>query len=236
MKDNRTLSVCIPTWNRYELTKELVESIVDYPFITEIVVCDDASTDGSYEKLRDFSFYHPKVKLYKNEKNIDCYFNKRQAAFHATNEYICLIDSDNKFPKEYFDAIFAQKWKEDVILAPNFLKPAFDFRMWSDLTLTKENIAQYANTSVVDTGCNAMNFFINRTKYLEIWDGSINPGTFDSLYFSYCWLKAGNKIHITPNMQYEHKLHEDKSNHFSTHQHKYTGFFTELMNKIKQLR
>jgi len=236
--DKRRVSIVIPTYNRLSLTIDSFRKVLFDYRVENVYITDDASTDDSYAALKRGFMGSPKVKLFRNESNLDCYFNKHKAVENAKDaEWVIILDSDNQISEEYIDAIFAIKeWDKTTIYAPEFLKPAFNFTKWSGVTLTKENVAQYANTSLVDTSCNAMNFMINRSEYLKVWDGSINPGTFDSLYFSYCWLKAGNKIHITPNMQYEHRLHEDKSNHFSTHQHKYGHIFNDLMNKIKQLK
>ncbi len=233
--DKRRVEICIPTYNRWELTIDAFRKVLFDYRVKYVTIYDDCSTDDSYDRLKQSFKYSPKVRIYKGEKNLDCYFAKHKAVELATEDFVIILDSDNQIDASYLDAIYAQEWNKNTILAPEYLKPAFNFLKWSGTTLTKENVAQYANTALVTTSCNAMNFFINREEYLKIWDGSINPGTFDSLYFSYCWLKAGNRIHITPNMQYEHKMHPDNSNHFSTHQHKYAGFFNELMNKIKQL-
>lgn len=240
MEDNRTLEIVIPTFNRYQMTIDSFKDVLEDPRISKVSITDDCSTDDSFRKLVEYfdprqGWVLEKIKLFRNTTNLDCYFNKHQAMQNATGEYCLLLDSDNKIDKSTLDAIFAQKWDENTVLQAEWSKPAFDFRKWSGLTLSKENVANYANTSLVDTCCNAMNFLINRKKYLEVWDGNVNPGTFDSLYFAYCWFLSGKKYYICPNFQYEHRLHENKSNHFSTHQHKYAGFFNELMTKIKQL-
>ena len=82
---------------------------------------------------------------------------------------------------------------------------------------------------------NAMNFFINRDEYLKVWDGSINPVTSDSIYFNYCWLNAGNKIYVTPNMQYEHTVHD--GSHYQLNNKKTPqGFQQSVLDKLNALK
>ncbi len=234
--DKRKLAIVIPTYNRCQQTINSFAQVLDDVRISEIILCDDASTDDSYEKLLIYFLDNPKVKIFRNEKNIDCYFNKNKAAKHSSSEFICIWDSDNTFDKSYLDAIYAiPEWDKHTVYQPEFSKPHFDFREWSGLVITKENVAQYADTHLM-TALNAFNLFINREEYLRVWDGSVNPITSDSIYFNYCWLNAGNKVLITPNLEYEHYIDSNGGGHFQQNQHKTVEFHEDLMNNIRELK
>ena len=99
------LSFCVTTYNRFNLTIQSFEKILDDERVSEIVISDDCSTDGSYEKLVDFFKGNEKVKIFRNERNVDCYVNKRIAIELATNKWCILGDSDNVFTKDYLDKI-----------------------------------------------------------------------------------------------------------------------------------
>lgn len=236
MSDNRKISVSIPSWNRYQQTIDSFAQVLEDERITEVVVVDDASTNDSYEKLCAYFVGHPKVKLFRNEKNLDCYANKHEAALKATGSWIIIFDSDNTLTTAYLDAIYAiPEWNPQTVYQPQFSRPYFDFRKWTGLTITKENVAQYADTHLM-TALNAFNLFINREEYLKIWDGSVNPGTSDSIFFNYCWLVSGNKVLITPGLEYNHYIAKDKSGHYETHSHKFVVFHEQLMNEIRNLK
>ena len=85
-----------------------------------------------------------------------------------------------------------------------------------------------------DTMLNAMNFFVNRAEYLRIFDTTKEePWTADSIYFNYLWLKAGNKIYVTPGMQYDHLVHD--GSHYKNNVHKTGNFYNEVVQKLKEL-
>lgn len=232
----RKISICIPTYNRYQLTINSFAQVLNDERVSEIIIVDDASTDDSFEKLSDYFLDNDKVTVYGNAFNLDCYFCKHRVAELATNDWVIILDSDNTLTEEYLDAIYAiPEWDEKTIYQPQFAKPHFDFRQWSGLTITRENVSQYANTHLM-TALNAMNFFINRDEYLKVWDGSVNPGSSDSLYFSYCWLNAGNKIYITPKLEYDHYISQKNDGHYQTNFHLYVDFHEKLMNQIKQMK
>lgn len=232
----RTVSIAIPSHNRYQLTIDSFAQVLNDERVREVMIVDDASTDGSYHKLLSFFSMHPKVKILRNDTNKDCYANKHESVLNATGKQVIVFDSDNTLTPAYLDAIYAiPEWDAKTIYQPSFAKPAFDFRKYEGLTLTKENVAEYIDTNLM-TSLNAMNFFINREEYLKVWDGSVNPGSSDSIYFSLCWLKAGNSIFITPDLHYDHRLHPDKSNHYSQNSHKYVEFHEKVMKEIKELK
>lgn len=237
----RKISIAIPSYNRFEQTIASFDQVLDDERIAEVVIVDDASTDGSSKKLLDYIWQNGKELLYKvflyiNEVNQDCYKNKHTAMKESYREFVILLDSDNKIDTSYLDAIYAiPEWDAKTIYQPSFSRPHFDFRKWSGLTLTKENVAEYIRTYLM-TALNAMNFFINRDEYLKVWDGSVNPHTSDSIYFCYCWLAAGNKIHITPNLEYDHFIDPNGKGHYQTNWHKTGNFHKDLMTKINELR
>lgn len=232
----RTVSIVIPSFNRYKSVIDCFSQVLNDGRIESVTIVDDCSTDNSYDKLKEYFKDEPKVKIFRNENNLDCYSNKHRAAELAVGEFICIWDSDNTFDKSYLDALYAiPGWDERTVYQPQFARPYFDFTKHAGLTLTKDNVAQYANTNLM-TACNAMNFFINRKEYLEVWDGSVNPGSSDSLYFSYCWLNSGRKILITPNLEYDHFISNKGDGHYQTNFHKYIDFHEDLMNKLRNLK
>ena len=73
------ISICVPTYNRYEMTVQCFEQVLHDDRIDEIVVVDDYSEDGSYELLKERFKYDSKVKIFRNKINLDCFLNKRMS-------------------------------------------------------------------------------------------------------------------------------------------------------------
>jgi glycosyltransferase involved in cell wall biosynthesis len=231
--NKRYISVVIPTYNRFRLTTESVNEVLHDDRVSEIVIVDDCSTDDSYENLVKYYEYVPKVALFQNDQNLDCYRNKMMAVMLASNDWVILLDSDNKISKTYLDELFCREWSEDTVYMPEFARPQFDYREFSGLTVDRKNINSYLGKGMFDTMLNCMNYFVNRDKYIEVWDDSVNPHTADSIYQNYRWFTAGYKMYVTPGLQYDHLVHKDS--HYQNNNHKTGNFYDQVINKIKSL-
>jgi len=206
--------------------------------VSEVILVDDASTNSDGERLQKLFFGHQKVKVYINDTNLDCYKNKHEAVLKATGTWCILFDSDNILTTAYLDALYTiAEWDNHTVYQPEWARPHFDFRQWTGLNITWKNVKQYIYTdgrvqTGLETGLNAMNFFVNRNEYLNIWDGSIDPVTSDSIYFAYCWLKRGNSYHITKDLQYDHLVHDA---HYVTNVHRTGNFHNELLQRFEKM-
>lgn len=238
------ITISIPSWNRDSMTVDAFRYVYNDERISEIVIVDDCSDERIFANLQFMVKGMQKVKLFRNENNLDCYRNKREAVSKATNEWVILLDSDNVIKKDYLDALFRGEdpneegftgWPSWTIMQPSFARPHFDFRKFQGMnTFSKETLSQFIDDTTFQTMLNAMNFFVNRDEYLKVWDGSIDPVTSDSLYFNYCWLKAGNSIYVVPGMEYEHLVHD--GSHYRTNVHRTPrGFHEDILNKLRQL-
>jgi len=229
------ISVVIPTWERYEMLIDSFNLIVKDERVGEIIIVDDHSSEENYDDVRNAVKWISKVKLYRNERNIQCYHNKREAVSRSENEFCILLDSDNILTKDYIDKIYQYEWDKDTIFTPAFASPHFDFRAYEGLTITKQNVAQYINKPMFEVMLNACNYFVHRDSYLEVWDGSVNPVTSDSIFQAYNWLNAGKKIFVVPSLTYQHRVHN--GSHYQNNV-AYTpeGFHKKVLGNIMQLR
>lgn len=236
MQDTRTINIVIPTWQRFSMTVDSFAQVVDDSRVAGIYITDDFSLDGSYETLKNYFRDNKKVHIFRNEKNLNCYFAKHSAMSNAPEGFCVLLDSDNSIDTDYIDALFAiPEWDINTVYQPQFSRPHFDFRKFAGVTLTKENVNDYMHTNL-ETAMNAMNFFIDRNEYLKVFDSSIEAGSSDSIYFNYCWLKNNNKFHITKDLEYNHYISPNNDGHYQTHYHLYKKFHKEVIQKIKELK
>lgn len=231
--NNRTISFSLTTYNRFEFTKNCIDSVINDGRISEIVCHDDDSEDQYWDKLYWEYKGVDKIKLTRNRRNLDCYENKMMSVLSAESEYCIVADSDNTYPKEYIDAIFNEEWDMKTILAPSFARDTFDYREFSGLIVTKENVNEYFDKPFFSTMMNTMNFFVHREEFLRTWDGTVDPVTADSIYFAYCWLARGNKIKVVEGMEYQHAIHS--GSHYVNNCNRTGNFHSEVENKIRQL-
>lgn len=234
MADARKISICIPTHNRVEMTIESFQRVYNDDRIDEIVIVDDASDELEYRRLKAITDCMPKVKLYRNPTNLDCYANKRMAVSYATNKHVIVLDSDNEIGTDYIDTIFQYEWIDNVILQPSFAAPMFDFRDFGGLYVNKKNAARCIDSyRLFTTMLNAMNYFVCADEYKRVWKDDINPYTADSIYQALNWMEAGGEIYVVPGLTYHHRIHN--GSHYQNNKHKTGNTYFEIEQKIRQL-
>jgi glycosyltransferase involved in cell wall biosynthesis len=92
------VSVCVVTYNQEAYIGECLQSIVDQEtdFEFEVVVGDDASTDGTRRVVEEFVAAYPgRVRPIYNAKNIDAFRNHRSVHLAARGQYVAHVDGDD---------------------------------------------------------------------------------------------------------------------------------------------
>lgn len=232
------ISLCITTYNRGDLLLQSFEHVAKDDRINEIVIVDDASTVYSDYVLSLQDRYKPKVKAFFNEKNLDCYRNKREAISKAQNEWVIILDSDNVITIDYINRIedlFIAGLNRNTIYQPVFAKPHFNFTRYEFLHIDKTNVRNFMHESMFQVMLNAMNYFVNRDEYLKVWDGSIDPVTSDSIFQNYNWLKAGNSIYVVPGLEYGHAVHNG-SHYQNNFRRTPRNFHQDIINKLSTMQ
>jgi len=87
------ISVVIVNWNTKDLTSQCIDSISQGHdrYSTEIILVDNASTDGSAEH---FEKEFPEIHLIKNSQNMGFSKANNQGIKASSGQYICLLNSD----------------------------------------------------------------------------------------------------------------------------------------------
>jgi hypothetical protein len=99
------VSVVIVTWNALPLLQQCLPSVVatDYPNL-EIVVADNASTDGSTDWLAQA---HPQVKVVRHPENWAFCKGNNAAIPHTTGDYVLLLNNDVEVPPGWLRPLVA---------------------------------------------------------------------------------------------------------------------------------
>jgi glycosyltransferase involved in cell wall biosynthesis len=109
---NLKLSFCIPTYNRAELLRECLDSVLasakgDEDKI-EIIVSDNASVDSTMEMVARFQEKHPFIRYCRNERNLGAEANVYSVATMASANYIWFLGDDDKIDKDAVPTILAR--------------------------------------------------------------------------------------------------------------------------------
>lgn len=93
------VSICIPTYQRAERIQLTLQSILSQTMTDyEIVVVDNASTDGTEEAVRAFA--DSRIRFFRNERNIGAAMNHNRCLLEAKGTYIKFIHSDDRFASD----------------------------------------------------------------------------------------------------------------------------------------
>ena len=107
MAEPSRLSILIPLYNEEEFIAELLTRVLNAPLPAamerELIVVDDASTDGSSEIVQEFAQRHPEsIHLVRHERNRGKGAAIRSAIKQATGDFCVIQDSDLEYdPREY---------------------------------------------------------------------------------------------------------------------------------------
>lgn len=92
----KLISVLIPTYNVGKYVKEAVESILNQTYSNlELIIVDDASTDNTFDILKELAEYDKRIKLFRNSKNSKIVETLNFALTKATGTYIARMDGDD---------------------------------------------------------------------------------------------------------------------------------------------
>lgn len=92
------ISIIIVNYNTYDLTKNTINSVIetadniDY----EVVLVDNASADGSIEKLKEDFYGYQNIKIIKNDINLGFSKANNIGMRIAKGDYFLLLNSDTK--------------------------------------------------------------------------------------------------------------------------------------------
>lgn len=88
------VTVTIPMYNNERFIEQTIESILAQTYTNfELLIYDDNSTDGSYEIASSFS--DPRMRVFRNEKNLGPEGNWNRAIHDVRGKYVKLICGDD---------------------------------------------------------------------------------------------------------------------------------------------
>ena len=118
MIEDEVISVVMCTYNGIRFIEPQLKTIQNQTYKRlEIIISDDASTDGTYEWLLTKASEDDRIKLFKNKTNIGFNLNFNNACTYATGEYNAIADQDDVWELNKIEILFsAIKQKKDTVL------------------------------------------------------------------------------------------------------------------------
>lgn len=104
----KKISILMAVYNAEKTMDKAIESILNQTYKNwQFIICDDCSTDGTYDKLLQYQKQYPdKFIIIKNEKNSKLAYSLNHCLKYADGEYIARMDGD--------DIVLPQKFEKQV--------------------------------------------------------------------------------------------------------------------------
>lgn len=90
------VSILVACYNSEKYIDDCIESLINQTYKNiEIIICDDASTDGTWDHLVKLKTRDDRIKVFKNDKNMHQAFSRNRCLFESRGEYIAIQDADD---------------------------------------------------------------------------------------------------------------------------------------------
>ena len=99
------ISVILPVYNCGATLTDAIESIIKQTFSDwELIICDDCSTDESYQIALNYENMYPdKIKVLRNDKNLMIAKSLNRCLKASCGEYIARMDGDDTCDEKRFE-------------------------------------------------------------------------------------------------------------------------------------
>lgn len=93
------VSVIIPLYNAEPYIERCIDSVINQSYKDwEIVVVDDASTDGSLRMVEAYHKKYPNIHIVKHERNLGLMLTRRDGYRAAKGDFLLFLDADDSLP------------------------------------------------------------------------------------------------------------------------------------------
>ena len=95
-------SVIMPVYNRCELLKRAMESVLIQDFENwELLIVDDCSADGTFDVANEYQLKDKRIKVLRHNKNLGAAAARNTAILEARGIWCSFLDSDNEMKPGY---------------------------------------------------------------------------------------------------------------------------------------
>ena len=112
---DKKVSIIMSTYNNKDTVSKAIESILLQTYKNwEFIICDDGSTDNTYQIIKKYGSVNKKIKIIRNSVNKGGAYSKNKCIKYASGEYIAGQDADDYSSSNRIEELikFLEKNKE----------------------------------------------------------------------------------------------------------------------------
>ncbi|TMD58673.1 MAG: glycosyltransferase [Chloroflexi bacterium] len=115
-----TVAVVIPSFNRRHWLVQTLPTYRSVRGISEIIIVDDGSQDGTHELVQDSSREDPRIKLVRHTRNKGLPAARNSGADAAESEFVCYGEDEVVFEPDYVETLVRhlEEQRADIIAGP----------------------------------------------------------------------------------------------------------------------
>lgn len=118
------VSIIIAAYNAELYIKDCLESLVAQTYHNiEIWICDDASTDETYDICKEYSKKYSYINVVRNEKNKFAGYSRNRCIYESKGKYIAIQDADDVCSEDRIEKLVKaiSKHKCDFVSSAHYL-------------------------------------------------------------------------------------------------------------------
>ena len=204
------LSIVMPVYNEKDTIREILAQVRAVGLVSQIVVVEDCSTDGTREALQDEAARDQMITLVMHDRNRGKGASVRSGIERATGDIIIIQDADLEYdPRDYASLIRPiQEGRVKVVYGSRFLGPRKDMLFWhmlgNKLLTLVTNILYDSTLSDMETCYKVMRADVAKSLNIKSDRWGIDPEITAKV------LKRGNRIFEVPISYYGREYYEGK--------------------------
>ena len=163
VRNEKLISVIMPTYKRAEMLPEAIDSVLKQTYENfEIIIVDDCSPDDTEKVIKEKYKDEQRVKYYKNEKNSGAGISRKNGYLKSNGKFLIFMDDD------------------DYLTDIDFYKKSMDiFESTKELSFVSANTyIKYENTGEIEKTPLNVKGLVDNKEYLKGFQSQL----FHSLY------------------------------------------------------